>query len=195
MRYSLRLPAAVITGVLMLGCDDPSGVSTPETSPPSFSVERSTVNSGFAFSDGRRIVFIGFTLEDMIGLCAGTGFNNSEVNQLIVTRPDGSVKFLQQGKDVNVVVFDTTDFSCDALLAAPHFTGTGRVNATDNDLLLSGNRANASKVHFTGTVTDEGGQRWHVEAIGHQVLARGSTLDNLIFLNVVTRIHLTPVGG
>ena len=165
MRYSFRLPAAVLTGVLMLGCDDPSGVSTPVTSRPAFS------------------------------LCAGTGFNNSEVHQLLVTRPDGSVKFLQRGKNVNVVVFDTTDFSCDALLAAPHLTGTGRVNATDNDLFLSGNRANASKVHFTGTVTDESGQKWHVEAIGHQVIARGSTLDNLIFLNIVSRIHLTPVGG
>jgi hypothetical protein len=185
----------VLTGALALGCGDPPRLTAPTDPSLSATVDHSTLPSGFAFFDASRSVFIGFTIEDVIGLCAGNGFTNNEVNQLLVLRPDGSVKFLQRERDMDVVVFETPILSCPDLLAAPRFTGTGRLTATDGDLLLSGNRADASMVQLTGTVTDETGHRFHLVAIGHQVLAPGSTLEDLVFLTTVTNIDVTPIGS
>jgi hypothetical protein len=194
MRYFPLVSKGALACAFLFACDGPSGVTAPaQSSDLSFRAERDRINSGFAFGDGRRIVFIGFTLEDVAGLCAGTGFNLSEVNHLIVIRPDGSLKEQQRGKNVNVVVFETSAFTCD--LSVPHLTGSGRLTTGDNDLLLSRNRANASMISFTGRVTDEVGQSWHLVAFGHQVLSRASTLDNLLPLNTVINIKLTRIGG
>jgi hypothetical protein len=64
----------------------------------------------------------------------------------------------------------------------------------DNDVLVSGNRANASQVHFVGRVTDENGQLYHLVAFAHQVLAPGPPAPDMVVQQATLKIHLTPIG-
>jgi len=68
-----------------------------------------------------------------------------EVQALTVTRPnDGSLKTLQRGTLALVAI----ELSGPDLCAGPTvaFVGAGRVLYTDNDVFVSGNRANASQI-------------------------------------------------
>ena len=170
MRHSLLSPAAALAGVLALGCDDqPSPTALADPATPSFraTVNRSTEPFGFAFDDGRQILFIGLTVEDLTSIfCTGTDFDVDQVSGFHLLRPDGSLKDHFEG-DESVVVVDGAafdEFFCQNPLAVPTFTGTARVVLNDNDFFVTGNRANASMLHVTGTVTDESGQRYHLVA-------------------------------
>jgi hypothetical protein len=95
------------------------------------------------------------------------------------------------GKEVNVIVFDEAGASdCAELLDAPHLTGTARVLFTDNDLFVSGNRAESTLLQVTGTLTNESGQKFHLVSMSHSVFAPDGTV-----LNSKVTIQLTPIGG
>ena len=96
---------------------------------------------------------------------------------------------------VNVVAIELAGPAfCDSPLGVG-FAGTARVLYTDSDVFVSGNRADASQIQVTGTVTDGSGQRYHLLAINVRVIAPGSTPDNPVDLNARAQIRLTPVGG
>jgi hypothetical protein len=191
MQRSLFIPMGMLATALALGCGDqqPSTAPAADLPAPSLGVERGTAEFGFGFSDGRRTVFVGLTIEDMINICAGTEHTNDQLNQLTVTRPDGSFKLLLRGEE-NVVVLEAVGLPCDNLLDVPRLTGTARVVVTDSDVDLTGHGADASMLHVTGTVTDESGQLYHLVALNHQVVDPSNTsFDNF------QKIRLTPIGG
>ena len=192
------LIASTAALALALGCGEQQSPTAPADQPaPSVraSVERLTdvfPFGVFGFSDGSRTLIFGAPFEDLVTFCPAAVPTNDLFEILVVTRPDGSIKFNARGEEVNVVVFDAfvPDAGCDVLLGAPHYTGTVRVHAEDNDLFVSGNRANASQITVTGTVTDESGQEYHLTSFSHQVLAPGTA----VVLQSKVKIHLTPIG-
>lgn len=198
MRRSFLPSTAALAGALALACDEPQSLTAPAADPtaPSLSVERVTGPfpfGVFGFSDGSRTLIFGAPLEDLVRFCPAPVPATDPFEQLIVTRPDGSVHITARGEEVHVFVFEATSptGNCAELLEAPRFTGTVRVHDTDNDGFVSGNRANASQIQVTGTVTDESGQLYHLVAFSHQVLARESG----VVLNSKVKIQLTPIGG
>jgi hypothetical protein len=96
--------ATVVLALTALGCNDQQhSLMGPATDPLAFSVERSTVEFGAGIGDGTHLVWIGLTVEDLVSIfCTGAPFEEDQVNQLLVTRPDGSTKQQLKG-DVNVV--------------------------------------------------------------------------------------------
>jgi hypothetical protein len=199
-RSSLLVPA--ITCALALGCADSKSPTAPTTTAAgnlANSVERSTVDILLGIDDGIQIVFIGGTVEDLVNaFCTGAPFEVDQVTQLLVTRPDGSMKLQIKG-DVNVVVMDLTAFEqsfCEDPSAVATHTGTGRLALNDSDLDLSGPGADAAQVHVVGTVTDQGGQRYHLVAFVQSVVAPEFTSpDDFEFLHGHAKIELTPNGG
>jgi hypothetical protein len=62
---------------------------------------------------------------------------------------------------------------------------------TDNDVFVSGNRANASQIQVNGRVRDASGQVYHLTAVNVTVRAPGEG----DILNENTKIKLNPIGG
>ena len=190
-RLSLLLPTLV--GALALGCADsqsPTSVAVGPTG-PAFSVDRSTEPFGFAFADDRFVIVLGLGLEGVItAVCDQQFIDVERLQALTVTRPDGSQKALQQGT-LSLVVVDLAgpDFCADPTVT---FVGTGRVLYTDNDVFVTGNRANASQIQVNGKVTDASGQAYHLTAINVTVRAPGDDPDDI--LNQNTQIKLSPIG-
>jgi hypothetical protein len=196
MRYSLLIPTAVLAGALAFGCADsrsPTGVAAGPTG-PAFSVDRGTQPFGFAFADDRFVLFLGLTIENVTtAVCVGGQVDVEELQALTVTRPnDGSLKTLQRGTLTLVAIelSDVPDFCADPTLA---FVGSGEVLYTDNDVFVSGNRANASQIQVNGTVTDASGQAYNLTAINVTVRAPGEDPDDI--LNQNTKIKLNPIGS
>ena len=190
---------AALASALALGCGEQQSPMAPADQPaPSVraTVERITdvfPFGVFGFSDGTRTLIFGAPFEDLVSFCPDPVPTTDLFELLIVTRPDGSLKITGRGEEVNVVVFDAfiPDAGCDVLLGAPRYTGIVRVVVTDNDVFVSGNRANASQITVTGTVTDESGQEYHLTSFSHQVLAPGTGSVR----NANVKIQLTPIGG
>jgi hypothetical protein len=194
MRSSLLVPT--IVGALVIGCAD-SQAPTPAATTPALSVEHTTEEFGFGFSDGHWFVFVGVSVEDLTGfLCTGTGGTVDLVDGLHVFRPDGSRKDRLKGEE-RLAVFERPAFDesfCDDPLAVPTFTGSGRLSLNDNDFFVTGNRTDASMVHVTGTVTDESGQPYHLVAFGHQLLEKGHPAPDVVLKQLKYHIKLTPIG-
>ena len=184
------ISTAVLASALALGCADQQSPTAPaDPVAPSLSVERGTDEFGFGFSDGRLTVFLGATIEDLIGICAETEFTIDQIHRLTVTRPDGSSKLLLRGKE-DVVVLEAVGLPCGNLLDVPRLTGTARVVVTDSDVDLTGHGADGSMVQVTGTVTDESGQQYHLVALTHQVVDPSNTSFDFF-----AKIRLAPIGG
>jgi hypothetical protein len=199
-RSFLVVSTAALAGAFVLGCADqpsPTAIADPPT--PSFraTVIRGTEPFGFAFDDGRQILFIGLSVEDLTSIfCTGTDFDVDEISGFHLLRPDGSLKEHFKG-DETVVVVDGAAFDqsfCQEPSAVPTFTGTARVVLNDNDFFVTGNRANASMLHVTGTVTDESGQLYHLVASSQQVLAPGHPAPDVVVQHSGIKIRLTPIG-
>jgi len=170
-----------------------------DASDPAFSatVNRATEPFGFAFDDGRQILFIGLTVQALTSIfCTGTDFDIDEISGFHLLRPDGSLKEHFTGDETVVVVdgpaFD--QFFCADPSAVPTFTGTARVVLNDNDFFVTGNRANASMLHVTGTVTNQSGQPFHLVALSQQVLAPGHPAPDVVVQHSGIKIRLAPLG-
>jgi hypothetical protein len=201
MRHPLLIPTAALAGALALGCGEQQAPTSPtaDRPAPSLRVERGTVELGFAFDDGRQIFFLGLTFEDLVGIfCTGAPVAADEVNQLLVTRPDGSTKLQLKG-NVNVVVVDLVAFTesfCQDPSAVPTYTGTASLVVNDNDFDLSGPGADAAQMHLVGTVTDQTGQRYHLVGINQSIVAPEFTSpEDFVFRHGNIKIKLTPIGG
>jgi hypothetical protein len=192
--------ATVVLALIALGCNDQQhSLMDPTTDPPAFSVERGTAELGFIVDDGINIVFIGVTVEDLVSaFCTGIPVEVDQVNELVVTRPDGSTKQQLKG-DANVVVMDLAAFEqffCQDASAVPTYTGTARVVGNDSDADLSGPGADASQLHVVGTVTDASGQPYHLTVVNQGVVAPEFTsVEDFEFRHTNTKIHLKPIGG
>jgi hypothetical protein len=192
--------ACTLAVALLLACGGPQSIAgTSDPSSPSFraTIDRTTEPFGFAFDDGRQILFIGLSVEALTSIfCTHTDFDIDEISMSHLLRPDGSLKEHYKGDETVVVVdgpaFD--QFFCQNPSAVPTFTGTARIVLNDNDFFVIGNRADASMLHATGTVTDESGQRYHLVAFSQQVLAPGHPAPDVVVQHAGIKIRLTPVG-
>ena len=201
MRHPHALTLLVI-GTLALACAESQSPDSWSPRSPALSTQRSTQPFGFGWSDGHRTIIVGVLLEDLLNLCAGQPFNLGEVEVLEVVRPTGrgeddqSVKGTTRGRGLNVLVMDAVNPPCDELAEVTSYegVGTGNVVSTDNDVLLTHNGVNAWMIRVTGTVQDQRGSEYHLNAFNHHVLATESTLDNLVYQNQVNRIDLRPSG-
>jgi len=200
MSNRLLAPMCTLAVAGLLSCGEHqtlTGNSDPYT--PSFraAVNRATEPFGFAFDDGRQILFIGLTVDALTSIfCTHTAFDIDEITGFHLLRPDGSLKEHFKGNET-VVVVDGPAFDqsfCQDPAAVPTFTGTARVVLNDNDFFVTGNRANASMLHVTGTVTGEDGQRYHLVALSQQVLAPGHPFPDVVVQHSGIKIRLTPVG-
>ena len=163
---------------------------------PSLEVVRGTNPYFCAFTNERYIVFVGLTVEDLLAFFrTGAEFQRDELNQLLVIRPDGSIKEQFRGDDVSIVVRDRQlpgQFCDDP--SAVSYTGIGRVVGHDSDRDLLGHGADVVRIQVTATVASASDQQYHLTATAHDVLSPNSTWVNFIFLNQLVGIHLTPVG-
>jgi hypothetical protein len=204
MPRAFLVPAMALTGALVLGCSDQPSPTAPEAGrplapAPALSVERGTTNLGFAFDDGRRVLFLGLTVDDLQAIfCTGGPFDTDEVNQLIVNRRDGSFK-LQYKARVNVVIVEGAAFDesfCDEPSAVPTWTGIVRLILNDSDFDLSGPGADAAMMHLVGTVTDLSGQRYHLTAINQSIIApEFDSPDDFEFTHANIKIKLKRIGS
>jgi len=200
MSSRILAPLCTLAIAGLLSCSEHQTLTgNSDPSAPSFraTVNRVTEPFGFAFDDGRQILFIGLTVDALTSIfCTHTDFDIDEITGFHLLRPDGSLKEHFKG-DQTVVVVDGPAFDqsfCRDASAVPTFTGTARVVLNDNDFFVTGNRANASMLHVTGTVTDESGQRYHLVALSQQVLAPGHPAPDVVVQHAEVKIRLTPIG-
>jgi len=206
MRPAFLLTAAALASAMALGCADqqqsPTAPTVADPSAPVLSVERGTVPvtpyGFFPIDDHALVVYIGLTVKDLItGVCTGAAFDTARVDQLLVTRPDGSTKQQLKG-DVKVAVFEGfpgLQAFCDDPSTVRSYAGSAHFVLNDSDVDLSGRGADAALLHAVGTVTDEGGQRYHLVAFAHFLVAPEFTsTDNFTFLHIITKVKLTPLG-
>ena len=110
--------------------------------------------SGYAYERRSRVAGLARKCANFCGNLA----RSIEVNQFLVTRPDGPTKLQLKGT-VNVVIVDHVAFNkpfCQDPWAVPTYTGTAELIPNDSDFFdLSGPEADAAKMHLVGTVTDE----------------------------------------
>jgi hypothetical protein len=91
------------------------------------------------------------------------------MDRLLVFRPDGSIKTRVKGAKVPLLVWQTAipfidplaEICSEAFLALPHLDGTGQFLQRDNDVLVSGSRANAFGYSIVGQVSSEAGELFH----------------------------------
>lgn len=198
MSRHFQFLAGALVGALAIGCGDQQPLTAPATDipTPSYSATVEHVTAPFPFgvfgySDGTRTLIFGAPFEDLVEFCPDPIPPVDLMKQIAVTRPDGSIKHLAVGKDMNVIVFEEAGAAdCAELLDAPRYTGTARVLTTDNDLFVSGNRGESTLIQVTGTLANESGQKFHLVSINHFVLAPDGTV-----LNSKVTIQLTPIGG
>ena len=121
--------ALALAGTIALGCGgSQSPTATDEL--PSLNVVHDTLVIGFIGGDFHYTIFVGTSLEDLIHHCSPgrPGFNLPTWDELLVNRPNGSIKELLKAKQLEVTVFEVGYFpvfadECDPL-GARHFTGT-----------------------------------------------------------------------
>jgi hypothetical protein len=190
---------SVLASALALACGDQQSPTAPASlSTPSFSAtaERSTANFAFGFGNDRRSVLVGATAEQWAAFCATGEQSFDSWNVLTLTRPDGSQKVTQQGKNLHLLVWDipgSPPFPGDLCSESPAYTGIGRIVITDSDVDLSHQGTDAAGHTLTGTVTDASGQRYRLVAVIRLTVAE-DTLDNFVIDIHVAKIQLTPIG-
>ena len=186
----LLLSTSVLAGALVLGCNDQSIPSEPSTSPaPSFRTEQNPDGPGafvVHFEEGALgfvdddpapglTILIGWTLEELNLFCTIEEITRGSLKVKLVFRPDGSIIQQVHGANIPLLVWESDTGDICALRQEPHYTGTGQVSATDNDLLTSGNRTNAAHVGIHGRVTSETGERFQLLGQWHAKILRGTT--------------------
>jgi hypothetical protein len=193
MRHSLFLPAATLASALLLGCGGEPVPSEPANLRPSFRTEQNPDGPGafviigpeFAFFESDPAVvapppnytlMIGWTLPELLDFCATGEPTLSDIQRLLVFRPHGTEELpdlhtIFHGAQLPLLVWDTAipfidPFGelCDLAENHPHMEGTGQVISTDNDVFVTGNRADAFHTLVNGQVTSESGDRFRVSA-------------------------------
>jgi hypothetical protein len=215
MRHSLLLPAAALTGALVLGCVDqqlptaPLGGAPPSPAAPAFArgdlgaggggIGRGgALGFGIWFSDPERglTTVIGIPASGISDLrfCGGT--EEPEFwPALFVGRPDGGLKLLLKNREASVAVWRLVSEDLCGVLATtePYAVGTARVRLTDNEAsdfpIAPG--GNSASLHAQGTVTVLAtGEELHYQAVTHTVLPRGATsFDDLRLFRTDIRLH------
>lgn len=209
MSKSLLLLASA---AIVLGCGDQYAPSEPGAGadpslrtvqnpdgPGAFAIhipEASFLVAGFEPAPGLTAL-VGATYAEHVTFCE-TGEPPFRNDRLLVFRPDGSIKTRVRGAQLPLVVWQTApeftgdilaDTCTEAFLALPHLEGTGQFIDRDNDLLLSGNRANSFGTRVVGQVASETGDRFKF-----LMRSRGLILRNGEFRSSF-EISLNPLGN
>jgi len=204
MPRCFTLPVAALGAALVLSCNDQPAPSEPRTiDSPSFRTEQNPTGPGafvIHFEEGAVLfvdddpapgltILLGWTLEELDLFCTTGDITIGAIKEVLVFRPDDSIVRQFHTKQVPLLIWESSSGDICALRQESHFTGTGHVNATDNDLETSGNRTNAAHNGFEGQVTSETGERFRLVGQWHAKIQKGSTeqVDRSEF-------RLIPVG-
>ena len=208
MRYSLVLPAAVLAGALALGCVDKETPTDPAATAPSFRTEQNPEGAGavvihdeqgaiiFGYPDPAPgvTVLVGWTLAEAEHFCATGEVTIGALTELLVNRPDGSLHQILHGAQIPLLIWEPAIPFIDpiaefcGLLALPHLTGAAQVTTSDNDVFVSGNRADAAHSLVRGQATSETGERFRFSGSFHAVILRNGEQ------RVTLEFKLTPIG-
>jgi|SRR6185437_8629836 len=169
-------PAAVLASALMVGCSEQPVPSEPgDASWPSFRTTNSPDGPGAVVfrSEGGGIGFadiipntefsysIGMTLEELAEACAQPEFPPPPPGptfEQVVLRPGESIKRLFRAIGAPLLAWNLGVSPGEFCSVLPFAVGTAQFILTDNDLLFSGERANAVGFRIHGTATAlEGG--------------------------------------
>jgi hypothetical protein len=195
MRHSLLLPTTALAAALVLGCGEQPSPAEPASTPrpslrtdqnpdgPGAVVIRGPAEGAFLIADPDPApgltVLAGNTFAELEQFCATGEVTLGPLEDLFVIRPDGSVHNILRGAKVPLLVWETAipfidpiAELCGELLGLPHLTGTGQFIARDNDVFVSGDRANAFGLSIHGQVTSEAGERFRFKANFHAVILR-----------------------
>jgi hypothetical protein len=168
MRPILPLSIAAFAGTLVLGCGEQPAPSEPRIAPLTHRTEQNAEGRGaqvFRFNDLFFWVIVDFerglttvlgaTPEEHVAACQ-SGIPPEEASFKDVLRPGGVLKRQVKGREMGVTIWAATSFDiCGELMAFPFLAaGTARVRYVDNDVFVSGTRANSFGVRAHGTVTN-----------------------------------------
>ena len=209
MKQKIWAAPAFYAALLLSGCTSELSHMEPSTSssaasstvrsPEGLALSRAVVNRfpagyGTVLVDetNNLTIVAGFDFEVLIEFCASGGAVNLPFDagtHIDVRRPDGSLKVLNMGKNVNVVIFQGVfpgDY-CLAYFSTPPLV-IGKVNAVfhDNDFSWSKNRTDAFSEHLIGRGTySETGKRVNISVKMQGLLSKDGSIRKL-----TTRIRL-----
>jgi hypothetical protein len=146
-------------------------------------------------------LMIGWTFAQLLDFCATGELTFSDLVRLFVIRPHSTEEVpdwhtMVHSSQSPLLVWETAipfidplAELCNLALTVPHLEGTGQMTSTDNDLFVTGKRANAFHTGVTGTVTSESGQRFRVWSQAHAVILPSGELLRFTLDN-----RLDPIG-
>jgi hypothetical protein len=168
MHHTLLLPTVMLASAFVLSCGEQPVPSEPATAPLTLGTEQNAQGRGaqvFRFNDLFFTVIVDFerglttvlgaTPEEHVAACQ-SGIPPEEASFKDVLRPGGVLKRQVKGAEMGVTIWAaTSDDICGELMAVPFLAGgTARVRVVDNDVFVSGTRANSFGVRAHGTVTN-----------------------------------------
>jgi hypothetical protein len=215
MRHSFLLPAAALTGALLLGCADqqsptaPLSGSSPLPAGPAFArgdlgagvggggIGRGgALGFGIWFSDLDRglTTLLGIPASRILDLCSGTA-DPEFWPALFVGRPQDGLKVLLNNRETSVTVWQlVSDDLCGVLgTTEPYAVGTAHARLTDNEAsdfpIAPG--GNSAAIRANGTVTVLAtGEELHYQAVSHLLRPPGATSpDDVRFLQNKILLH------
>jgi hypothetical protein len=194
MHYARLLAAVALASAVALGCTDQQPPMAPATDLPiasSATADRST-GPFFAlgFGNDQYTALIGATLENWLTFCQTGEENWDDWEILTVTRPDGSQKTTTKGSAQHLLVWQNP---ADLCADTPDYSGIVRSLATDSDVDLSGNGADASGHRVRGIVSDASGQRYRFHSVFQLTVAPPYTLDNFVIVWHSQKITIRPI--
>jgi hypothetical protein len=159
------LGCTALLSTLALACDEESSPTSPaENVRPSLRATVTRTTEAFfrlEVDDATGLIAVfGLSQEDLAGLCAGQVVDFDQLRDVIVTRPDGSVKLTVQGRPRVTIYPPTANLTdlCQLTEVTPIATGTVHFSHLDNDVFLSGNGANSFGENLMGTASGSGGR-------------------------------------
>lgn len=206
MARSSHLPAVfahTAAFAFALGCGEPAGLASDplggSSSKPSLRTEQNPEGSGafvihgeqgaFFSAEGGLAMIIGWTFDELDLFCTTGEITIGSLRELLVTRPDGSVKASLHGTQIPLLVWQTENTDLCQVLDVPHLTGTGQFFASDNDFFVSGNRTESTVGGVHGQVVSEDGQRFRFTQEFHAVILRSGEVHKFVL-----DLELTPIG-
>jgi hypothetical protein len=191
----LFLGCTALVSILALACKDVSSPTLPiEPQSPSLSASVERTTEGFFRLEVDEatglIAVFGLSQDDLVALCAGQDVVFDQLDDVVVTRPDGSVALSVQGRPRVTIYPPTPDLTdlCQLTEVTPIAKGTVHFSHIDNDVFLSGDRTDSFGENLMGTASGSGGKFFVREKFHATILPSG----DLEFRNF--EFSITPIG-
>jgi hypothetical protein len=176
----------------LAACDSTEGPTTPGSLSDMPPLAASAVRTpstifidGFVDEEAGLTLTAGISAEQLTVLCGGGEPALDPGVERIGTRPDGSVHWKFQAKELSVLVWNEANAD---ICSPPFATGTANFHFNDNDVTVSHNRTNSFKFDLSGTVRSvQTGQLYGVNAKFHATISKDDE-----FVLKSWEIDLTP---